>query len=357
LLSGRVPRRLLVLAWYPAEPAAGAIPERFWPDSAVTAPLMAADLHLPRLNPLAHLRDVPSHSYADAALASTLPRYPVLVFSHGYAGGPWQNTVQMEELASHGFIVFSIGHPGESGALLYPDGRIAVPDRTRVRTMLAGGPSAEAPLAESLAVWVDDTAQVVNRLEAIAGREVETSGPEARFAQRLDLDRLGVFGMSFGGATAVEFCLADRRCKAALDMDGLVHGAAAEDPLGVPVLYFARDGNTLNDAALGRATADRYRVEVAGTTHLDFTDVALVAPLLRYGGALGAIDGTRMMRVVNAYTLAFFDRHLRDGRWRLLFDVPSRAGYPEVMLSARRAPLKPPQEPLPAAIRLPPPRP
>lgn len=70
-----------------------------------------------------HLGLVKTHSYRDAALSDAQPTYPVLVFSHGFWGAPGQNTVQMEELASHGYVVFSVGHPYESMELRFPDGR------------------------------------------------------------------------------------------------------------------------------------------------------------------------------------------------------------------------------------------
>jgi hypothetical protein len=58
-----------------------------------------------------------------------------------------------------------------------------------------------------------------------------------------------------------------------------------------------------------------------------------------------------MEALLSAYTLAFFDRYLRDGRWPLLFTPPSSAGFPEVVLSPRLAPIEPP------TIRLSPPGP
>ena len=45
---------------------------------------------------------------------------------------------------------------------------------------------------------------------------------------------------------------------------------------------------------------------------------------------------------MSTYTLAFFDRYLRGGRWRVLFSAPSAAGFPEVVLSPRLAPIEPP---------------
>lgn len=40
------------------------------------------------------------------------------------------------------------------------------------------------------------------------------------FAGRLDLDRVGLLGMSFGGATAAEVCHLQPGCRAAINLDG-----------------------------------------------------------------------------------------------------------------------------------------
>jgi hypothetical protein len=70
--------------------------------------------------------------------------------------------------------------------------------------------------------------------------------------------------------------------------------------------------------------------------HLNLTDVPLLisAPFGRRGGLFGPIDAHRVHRIVNAYTLAFFDRHLK-GRQATLIDGPA-AQYPEVRFDNRR---------------------
>jgi len=354
-------RRLLpILVWYPAAPVPGASPELFWPDAPIATPAALSLAGLPRLNPLSHLHTIRSHSYPDAPIASSQARYPVVVFSHGYGSTPWQNSVQMEELASHGFIVFSVGHPYESAGLVFPDGHLLVGDGERMRAVFAqareartsSGDRPHALLDQSLDLWVQDIGRLVDHLESIDDGTSRDQGlPTPLMAHRLDRSRLGVFGMSFGGSAAAEFCLRDDRCAAALNMDGRQHGRAETTPLDVPLLYFVREGNTLNDDIYGRSTGDRYRVEVTGARHWNFSDASLVAPILELAGLLGRIDGRRTEAVLNAYTLAFFDRYLRDGRWRLLFAAPSTAGFPEVVLSPHLAPIEPP------TIRLSPPRP
>jgi hypothetical protein len=55
-------------------------------------------------------------------------------------------------------------------------------------------------------------------------------------AGRLDLDRLGGFGRSFGGNAAQEWCRNDRRCRAAANLDGALWTEVGRVGLDRPVL-------------------------------------------------------------------------------------------------------------------------
>ena len=125
------------------------------------------------MNLVQHLRLVASHSYPNAPVARARPRYPVLIFSHGYASSPWQNTVQMEELASHGFIVFSIGHTYESVAIRFPDGRIAPLNRARMKSVTGDRSKLKELATQSLGVWVADTRYVADELAKIEQHKQE----------------------------------------------------------------------------------------------------------------------------------------------------------------------------------------
>jgi predicted dienelactone hydrolase len=325
------PRELLVVAWYPAHATPGAPTERFWPDAPVSVPRLATLVHLPAFNFAQHLRLVQSHSSPNAPVARAQSRYPVLLFSHGYGSTPWQNTVQMEELASHGFIVFSIGHTYESAAIRFPDGRVAPMNQSRLQAVGGDRSKLKELIAQSLSVWVADTGYVFDELV-----KIDAEGA-SRFSHRLDLTRAGVFGMSFGGAAAGVFCAQDPRCKAGMNMDGFQHGAFAEHPLTVPFLYFAAgEGAHENDAIYAGSRGDFYSVQIRHAEHADFSDASLVAPILKYVGVLGSIRAEKMGRILSAYSLAFFQKYVQ-GRLAPLLDGPPPAGqYSEVVFRARK---------------------
>ncbi len=344
-------REILIRVWYPAKPASGAQPEPFWGrETQEIATRMAEFLRLPK-GTFDDLARVPSHAYADAPLAKSRSPYPVLVFWHGQIPGlAAQNTAQMEELASHGYVVFSIGHTHESLVNIFPDGRVvpystthlaalrqslgqtshlypkfaAATDSKEKETLLRQLINGSPLLNESLRIWVKDTEFVLGELEKMnAGRRKNV------FKGRLDLKRVGVFGMSFGGTTTGQVCAFDRRCKAGINMDGLQYGDLLNHPLERPFMFMnSEDAGTLNSLFFEQAKNAAYFVTVKGSKHFNYSDFSLFSPDYKKAGLLGPIAGERMERIISDYVLAFFDKYLK-GKDALLLKGPS-AHYPEV---------------------------
>ena len=77
-----------------------------------------------------------------------------------------------------------------------------------------------------------------------------------------------------------------------------------------------------------------YFMRVPGMFHSNFTDIASWMPLSGVLGLSGPIDERRAHGIVNAYALAFFDRHLL-GRSGPLLDGAAKQ-YPEVLFESRR---------------------
>ena len=78
---------------------------------------------------------------------------------------------------------------------------------------------------------------------------------------------------------------------------------------------------------------DGYFVRVPGTFHSNFTDVPNWTPLASWLNLAGPINGKRAHDIINAYSLAFFNRHLA-GRAAALLDGPAER-YPEVLFESR----------------------
>jgi predicted dienelactone hydrolase len=351
-------RRVIgVELWYPAQPAADSSPRPYTDGRSATSRLQAEavplllGVQLPEFW-TRHFALITTHSHPAAPISDAAPRYPVVIFSHGFGiATNLDNTLLLEELASHGYVVASIGHSYESAFVLLDDDELIAFDETAIRSLgrefraaaqalekavdsqdpeerrqaLQRFTQSQTRAAQSLEIWSADTGFTIDALERIDAGQADP----AFLAGRLDLGRIGVAGMSFGGATAGWFCAEDPRCRAALNLDGFQFGDWAGRTLDRPILIVQSDSTELriNEHLLPHLGDDAWRARIRGSRHLDFSDSTVLLPIARLGvGVLGPIDGTRMQNIMNAYVRTFFDATLRGGDAREL----STLGYDEV---------------------------
>jgi predicted dienelactone hydrolase len=166
--------------------------------------------------------------------------------------------------------------------------------------------------------WVED-------IQFVAGSLRDLQAPLRGLSQAIDLRGFGVFGMSFGGAAAGEFCKTDSRCKAGANLDGTQFGAHWNRAVPAPFLMLYHDGHQGgNDFAYLPPTHEFWDVGIKGTTHFDFTDFTYAWPFFRTLGYLGSIDSMRMIEIINIVVLEFFDHTLKGKpvSEKLFADVP-----------------------------------
>src|SRR5262249_19536719 len=141
-------------------------------------------------------------------------------------------------------------------------------------------------------IWTQDTRFVMDEMERMNSGELASV-----FAGRLDLDHIGLFGHSFGGATAGEVCMLDSRCKAGVNMDGFQYGDLLDHPVTQPfMVMYSADNVASDDFMYNEVENQAYRVYIQGSRHQNFTDasIALGAPIGGMLGLVGPIDGQRM---------------------------------------------------------------
>lgn len=327
-------RELMVQVWYPATADPAAPRAAYIPDAAVLEPL-ASLLGLPSFS-LSHLSLVTTNAVVQAPIAAGNARYPVLIFSHGRGGYRQHNTALFEDLVSHGYVVVSIDHPYAASGVVFPDGRVAAFDpRMRDRPFVNA----------SIPYLAQDVLFVLRRLT-----DIDADDPAGVLTGRLDLEAVGMFGLSLGGETTAEACKLEPRLRACLMMDVWMPPDVVAAGLDQPALWMTRDEASMQREGWAQADIDEtlstmravyaesrsssYFVTVPGMFHQDFSDGPLLSPLLKPIGLSGPIDPDRARTIVAAYTLAFFDRHLRGLATRLL-DGMSK-DFPEVQLETRQ---------------------
>lgn len=328
-------RELVVQVWYPAEPTLAAEPAPYIANVKVGGPAIARTLDLPPFL-LGHLDLARTHAAEGAAVAAGGP-FPLLLFAHGLGGMRMQNTYLVEHLVSHGYVVAAADHTYASAFTVFPDGRVALFNPDVLGTVPEEFDQAAAQLVDT---WASDVRFVLDRLTAL-----NAADPDGRLTGTLNLDKVGVFGHSTGGGTAVLVCGLDVRCQAALGMDAWLEplpGEGIAAGLTQPFLLMkSEEWATREDEGNNERTAelyeqspnDRYLLTIEGTQHYDFSDLPLLSPVTPWMGLTGPIGGRRGLSIVNDYALAFFNQHLK-GMEEVLLAGPA-AGYPEVQLSAR----------------------
>ncbi len=335
-------RELMVQLWYPAKPDPAAPHAPYVQDADALAQARQRLRGLPE-STFGHLNYLTSNAIPSAPVAADQPSYPVLIFLEGLKFSyRQQNTFQVEELVSHGYIVAAIDQPYAAATVVFPDGRQVAYD-PRLAPPHSAFMDAHIPYLAHDAIFTLDQLVAPNQAD-----------PNGILTGRLDLQRAGLFGMSLGAIVGGEACRLEPRLRACLLMDAFMPADVVRAGLRQPTMWITRDADTMRlerrraggwseadihetlttmRAVFERLQGAGYYVQVPGMFHADMTDVPLLSPLASRLGFSGPIGAQRAHRIINAYSPAFFDRHLK-GRPAALLDGPA-AQYPEVRFETR----------------------
>lgn len=347
------PRRLPAIVWYPAAGRAASGDAIYMDGAAATVTLPAIARNFGYTVEDLHAMTVMRPGVQSKAAPARYPQgFPVVVFSHGLFLYPEQNSVLAARLASHGYVVVSIAHPGDAADVRLKDGRIVATklsngsddarfasrlkalvggaDLATCREALTGYAAAFAAtrLGRSFAEWRDDTLAVAR---AILDRNEPRDLHDA--LSSADRSRLVFAGMSFGGATAATTCKLVDACRAAVNLDGQNFDPDLFDrPVGRPLLLMLSDwvryglleGQSRavdfspNDLAYepwnetGK-NPDVVRVRLEGARHLGFTDLVTLLQGPKRQERVGEIGADEALSAIGDLVLAFLDAHVRDG--------------------------------------------
>ena len=308
--SSRGDRELLVDVWYPVDPedAEGLEPRQY---TLAGIPGPESDVAL-----------------ADAPIASSKTHH-LLVFSHGYGGISTQSIGLMEILASHGFIVASPEHTGNSQV------------------------SGDDTFDEAAANRVPDVSFVIDTMLS------RSADSQDLFYDSIEQEGIGVLGNSFGAMTAIGTAAGwagtdlDPRVDAILPVSGVIDAELQSDDRPSPNAGFTQeqleritvptmlmggteDVNVLleNNAIAFNQIVNApvvYRVDIIGATHTHFANVCqfgeflidlgigpeqwpiLAADLIEpYEATCGpdVLPIEEANRLQNLYSVAFFRRHI-----------------------------------------------
>ncbi len=265
----------MVTFWYPADPpVAGMLPAPMW-DQGFAADVSFYSAFASYGVSGANTRwagiapKLAGHRFWGIPLAGHTVKYPVVLYSGGWSGNRTGGSQNAEELASHGYVVVSIEHTDCWGTQ-FPDGRY---------------------LRGNLGAPTDDRRKDMKFL--VDELTVLDSG-DPLFNGRLDLNRIGVFGMSSGGIV-IDTCRTDSRVKCAAIWDG---DSFLQNNSGLQKPFLAALGQTnlsygLSQWLFSKATTNAVLLQVRGADHITGADGAWVfdapwnrAPALSFDACL-----------------------------------------------------------------------
>jgi dienelactone hydrolase len=246
------PRRLPIGFWYPAVPTTA--PKRRYVTDVREAVVLNSSGNGDQLGVGAFIE---TNGANDAPVAKGC--FPVLLFSPGYSSLFENYQVFAEQLASYGYVVIGVNHPGISAGLLV-DGELYT----------APG---DFPVEKSDAlnkVVIADLQSVFNQIRD--GRAF----PSLALGSSLDLGRVGVFGHSFGASAALRWAGTTSGIRAAAGLDGTIWGDDYLQGLNTQALMirtsFSASVDTSMEAAWSRLKKRSLLVTMPMTVHVTYGD-------------------------------------------------------------------------------------
>lgn len=339
-------RKFRARVWYPADSALGnpMIYRKDIPQIGIIEPAGTPNFIF------GHYNLIKTNSYLNLPVSNKQLAYPVLVFSNGFLAGYDDYQLLMEELASHGFIVFSPNQPYESQSVVNSDGSVTPfssehldkyqkhqevitplwrkfwtsADEGEKKDIVKKILNNESFMDTVLRIRTDDVQFMVNKME-----KINLEPQNNIFFSKLDLTRLGILGHSMGGAVAGQVCLVDNRFKAGVNIDGFQWGDVVNKEIQQPFMIMQSEQfSGANDFILDKFKNELYLVTIKNSKHMNFDDNQIIMPSTKLIGMTGKIDANKMRQITNDFILSFFDKYLNNNDTPFPSEVLS--GYPEV---------------------------
>lgn len=310
------PRELMTTLWYPARSQEGP-PAPYLTEAESAFIVEAQGLDLP--SDVLH-SGVGTHSLSEVQPAETEDGFPLVVLSPGAGHNRMWFSSLAEDLASRGFVVAAVDHAYEAAPVEFPDG-IRVQEHS-----------------------TDFRLGALNRAEDVSFLLDRLTGPDPAWSWShvIDASRVGMAGHSWGGSATAETLRVEERVDAGINLDGPYYSPVAQEGVDEPLALIENgQGHTWEgvEEVWPHLRGWRQWIRMEGSGHSNGIDQGLVTDQLggrdlyspeEWRNLYGDIPLEQGLELVRAYSLAFFDHHLRDGDQPLLEDPESI--HPELVV-------------------------
>ncbi|KAJ3549172.1 hypothetical protein NM208_g646 [Fusarium decemcellulare] len=231
-------------------------------------------------------------------------KFPVAIFSPGSGNSRLIHNAMARSLASYGHVVVLIDHPYDAAIVEFPDGTII--------------PGADIPedtenLQKATQVRSEDISFVISQIQKIEFQGKVFNG----LPGNIDTKTIFALGHSMGGASAAAAMLTDSRILGGMNLDGRLFDPVLTKGFKKPFMQLGRPDHRSQDATWVKfwkiLTGPKIELEVAGTVHGSFHDLAFVLKALGLPKEVmkqtvplfGSIDGQAMQQLVSETVSAF----------------------------------------------------
>jgi len=325
-------RELMVKVWYPTKHISDAKREAYIDEANRIGFIKKYSMGVLPPFTINYLDRIKTDVYQDAPIGKET--FPVLIFSPGYGSMSTGYYSLLTEIVSHGYIIINVTHTYESLGTTFPDGEMKFFDYEYLSKEDTGSMEHIIPIKNAFTQdisfderhriireasrgyvvtkivkrWSDDLVSVMDRLE--------NWNDNGFFKDRMDLNKIGVFGHSRGGGAAGQVTIKDNRIKAAANIDGIQWGEMMDTIYQKPFLYISSDWpadhqDINSHVYVNKSTDYFYESKLLQSGHPNFMDIPFMIPIQSIAGT-GSIDPKLGMKITTELVTSFFDRHLKN---------------------------------------------
>ena len=307
-------RKIVVQIWYPAiENSDSLYP--YMDNAEIRLEALSKQLGVPEFA-MKHAKNIKGNSYYKAKPIKD-KKFPIIIFSHGLGGTKTQNSINVEELVSNGYIVIAPDHTYDASITIFNDGskeefKSGLPVSQLQNNIVTEKIFWDTRLPQ-IKTRSGDIKFIIDKLQTMKANELYSL---------LDFNNIGVFGHSFGGATSVVSSWNDSRISACLNLDGWfepIIDDVINNGLKIPFCYIGQESWGLNSKNYKKVydffencQSDTYFIKIKETKHFDYADlpyISNVGKLFKLSGKNADKDFTIE---INKVILGFFNEYLKN---------------------------------------------
>ncbi|HPQ90915.1 MAG TPA: hypothetical protein PK387_02990 [Mesotoga prima] len=314
------PGKIRLEVWYPAGDVSTA-PRKGWIDND---PLVFQGFEIMTGYPeelFEHIYRVKTNSFIDAPPVDDSSTWPIIILLLGWSSISELHTSLAESLASAGYLVVGIEHPGACAVVSFSNGDVhyflgndlleRLPEGTRE--------SKVRMLSEYLARDINYAIEYLNGMN---------EDPSSDFFERLNMNEIGLYGHSGGGAVAIQYALANKNVPMVL-ADPTLEGFSVQEldtAFSNKILLMSTEEweHGISEEYSSTIAKERnesfYNLRICGMRHVDFAMVRNLSPLTFFFGETGRfMNDEDAIGYLDSAVKLFFDSVFFGGEIEELF--------------------------------------